>query len=128
MSLSSQKSSKLEAPLNSQFSTTNKSHAMHGAHAGVPLLPMPGTFGQQAGAAWQGAYGLGGALPEFMSEPIGAYGANSDNIGAIGTFAGSVGDVYGQQGEGGLPFGAGVNISYNPEQQWVFGAGIQGSF
>ena len=95
---------------------------------GAPLLPMPGALGQQAGAAWQGAYAMGGAMPGFMSDPLAGYQANSENIGAIGTFGSSLGNIYGQQGEGGLPFGAGVNISYNPEQQWVFGAGVQGSF
>ena len=95
---------------------------------GAPLLPMPGALGQQAGAAWQGAYAMGGAMPGVMSDPLAGYQANSENIGAIGTFGSSLGNIYGQQGEGGLPFGAGVNISYNPEQQWVFGAGVQGSF
>jgi hypothetical protein len=95
---------------------------------GAPLLPMPGALGQQAGAAWQGAYAMGGAMPDFMSDPLAGYQANRENIGAIGTFGSSLGNIYGQQGEGGLPFGAGVNISYNPEQQWVFGAGVQGSF
>jgi hypothetical protein len=95
---------------------------------GSPLLPMPYMLDQQADAAWQGAYALGGAMPGFMSDPIGTYGAQGDNIGAIGTFGGSMADIYGQQGNGGLPFGAGINISYNPEQQWVFGAGVQGSF
>lgn len=95
---------------------------------GSPLLPMPYMLGQQADAAWQGAYSLGGAVPDFISDPIGAYGAHGESIGALGTFGGSLADIYGQQGEGGLPFGAGINITYNPEQQWVFGAGVQGSF
>ncbi len=95
---------------------------------GAPLLPMPHMLGQQAGAAWQGASATGGALPDFASDPMAAYEANRENIGAMSTFGGSLGNIYGQQGQGGLPFGAGLNISYNPEQRWVFGAGVQGSF
>ena len=95
---------------------------------GAPLLPMPNILGQQAGAAWQGAYAMGGALPDFMSDPMAAYGANRENIGAMGAFGSSLGRIYGQQGQGGLPFGAGLTLSYNPEQRWVFGAGVQGSF
>lgn len=95
---------------------------------GAPLLPMPNILGQQAGAAWQGAYAMGGALPDFASDPMAAYGANKENIAAMGTFGSSIGRIYGQQGEGELPFGAGLSISYNPEQRWVLGAGIQGSF
>lgn len=99
-----------------------------GVGYGAPLLPMPNILGQQAGAAWQGAYAMGGALPDFMSDPMAAYGANRENIGAMGAFGSSLGRIYGQQGEGGLPFGAGLSLSYNPEQRWVFGAGVQGSF
>ena len=95
---------------------------------GASLLPMPYMLGQQANSAWQGAYALGGAVPEFMSDPIGAYGAHGENIDAISAFGGSLADIYGQQGSGGLPFGAGLTLTYNPEQQWVFGAGVQGSF
>ena len=95
---------------------------------GAPLLPMPNMLGQQAGAAWQGVSAMGGALPAFMSDPMAAYEANQENIGAVGTFGRSLGQIYGQQGQGGLPFGAGLNISYNPEQRWVIGAGVQGSF
>ncbi len=58
-----------------------------------------------------------------------AYEANQANIGAVGAFGSSLGQIYGQQeGDGGMPFGAGLSISYNPEQQWVLGAGMQGSF
>jgi hypothetical protein len=46
----------------------------------------------------------------------------------MGTFGRSLGRLYGQQGQGGLPFGAGLTLSYNPEQRWVIGAGVQGSF
>lgn len=95
---------------------------------GAPLLPMPNILAQQAGAAWQGAYEMGGALPDFMSDPMAAYGANQENIGAMGAFGSSIGRIYGQQGQAGLPFGAGLSLSYNPEQRWVFGAGVQGSF
>ena len=95
---------------------------------GAPLLPMPYTLGQQAGPAWQGATAVTGAIPEFMSNPMAAYEANREHIGAMSTFGRSLGQIYGQQGQGGLPFGAGVSISYNPEQRWVIGAGVQGSF
>lgn len=95
---------------------------------GAPLLPMPGVLGQQAGAAWEGASAVGGAVPEFASDPMAAYEAYRDQIGAMGAFGRSLSRIYGQQGEGGLPFGAGLTLSYNPEQEWVLGAGIQGSF
>lgn len=95
---------------------------------GAPLLPMPHMLGQQAGAAWQGASAMGGALPDFASNPMAAYEANRENIAAMSTFGGSLGNIYGQQGQAGLPFGAGLSISYNPEQRWVLGAGVQGSF
>lgn len=95
---------------------------------GSPLLPMPNMLGQQAGAAWQGASAMGGALPDFASNPMAAYDANREHIGAMGAFGSSLGSIYGQQGQGGLPFGAGLSLSYNPEQRWVLGAGVQGSF
>jgi len=95
---------------------------------GAPLLPMPQMLGQQAGAAWQGAQGVAGALPAFMSNPMSAYDANRESIGAIGTFGSSLADIYGQQGKGGLPFGFGANISYSPETRWMLGLGVQGSF
>ncbi len=95
---------------------------------GAPLLPMPYMLGQQAGAAWQGVSAMGGALPDFASNPMAAYEANRENIAAMTTFGGSLGNIYGQQGPGGLPFGAGLSLSYNPEQRWVLGAGVQGSF
>ena len=95
---------------------------------GAPLLPMPNVLGQQAGAAWQGASAIGGAIPDFVSDPMAAYEANRQHVGAVGTFGRSLGRLYGQQGQGGLPFGAGLTLSYNPEQRWVFGAGVQGSF
>ena len=95
---------------------------------GAPLLPMPMMLGQQADTAWQGAYAMGGALPDFAADPLAAYGANSENIGAMSSFGRSMGNIYGQQGNAGLPFGAGFNLSYNPQQRWVVGAGLQGSF
>jgi len=95
---------------------------------GAPLLPMPNVIGQQAGAAWQGASATGSAIPDFVSDPMAAYEANREHIGSMGTFGRSLGRLYGQQGEGGLPFGAGLSLSYNPEQRWVIGAGVQGSF
>ena len=95
---------------------------------GAPLLPMPYMLGQQSAAAWQGATAVGAAIPDFVSDPMAAYGANREHIGAMSTFGRSLGQIYGQQGEGGLPFGAGLSISYNPEQRWVIGAGVQGSF
>lgn len=95
---------------------------------GAPLLPMPNVLGQQAGAAWQGASAVGGAIPDFASDPMAAYEANRQHVGAMGTFGRSLGSLYGQQGQGGLPFGAGLTLSYNPEQRWVVGAGVQGSF
>ena len=94
---------------------------------GAPLAPMPMMLGQQADAAWQGAYAMGGALPGFASDPMGAYSANSDHIGAMGAFGGSMANLYGQQGPGGLPFGAGFNLAVNPNEL-VIGAGVQGSF
>ncbi len=95
---------------------------------GAPLLPMPYMLGQQAGAAWQGANEVGGAIPGFASNPMAAYEANREHIGAMSTFGSSLGNIYGQQGQAGLPFGVGLNLSYNPEQRWVLGAGVQGSF
>jgi len=95
---------------------------------GAPLLPMPNVLGQQAGAAWQGASAMGGAIPDFVSDPMAAYEANREHIGSMGAFGRSLGQIYGQQGQGGLPFGAGLTLSYNPEQRWVVGAGVQGSF
>jgi len=95
---------------------------------GAPLLPMPHILGQQAGAAWQGAGSVLGAAPDFASDPIAAYRENSEAVGDIGQFGGSLGQIYGQQNAGGLPFGAGLSVSYNPEQRWVLGAGVQGSF
>jgi hypothetical protein len=95
---------------------------------GAALLPMPLALGQQAGAAWSGATGVGGAIPDFVSDPMATYAAQRDNIAALSTFGGSMGQIYGQQGSGALPFGAGLSLSYNPEQRWVFGAGVQGSF
>ena len=94
---------------------------------GAPLAPMPMMLGQQADAAWQGAYAMGGALPGFASDPMGAYSANSDHIGAMGAFGSSMANLYGQQGPGGLPFGAGINLAVNPNEL-VIGAGVQGSF
>jgi hypothetical protein len=95
---------------------------------GAPLLPMPNVLGQQAGAAWQGASAMGRAIPDFVSDPMATYEANRQHVGAMGTFGRSLGQLYGQQGQGGLPFGAGLTLSYNPEQRWVIGAGVQGSF
>lgn len=95
---------------------------------GSSLLPMPHMLGQQAGAAWQGAGSVLGAAPDFASDPIAAYGANSEAIDAMGAFGGSLGQIYGQQNAGGLPFGAGLNISVSPEQQLMLGVGLQGSF
>jgi hypothetical protein len=94
---------------------------------GAPLAPMPMMLGQQADAAWQGAYAMGGALPGFASDPMGAYSANSEHIGAMGAFGGSMANLYGQQGPGGLPFGAGFNLAVN-SNELVIGAGVQGSF
>jgi hypothetical protein len=75
---------------------------------GAPLLPMPAVLGQQAGAAWQGAYSLGGAIPEFGANPLAAYSAHSADIDAVTTFAGNASQMYQQQqGGGGLPFGVG---------------------
>lgn len=95
---------------------------------GAPLLPMPSALGQQAGAAWEGATAVGGAFQDFASDPMASYEAYRDQIGAMGAFGRSLGRIYSQQGEDGLPFGFGLNVSYNPEQRWVLGAGIQGSF
>lgn len=95
---------------------------------GAPLLPMPSVLGQQAGAAWEGATAVGGAIPEFASNPMEAYEAYRDQFGAMGAFGQSLSRIYGQQGQGGLPFGAGLSLSYNPEQRWVLSAGLQGSF
>ena len=95
---------------------------------GSSLLPMPYMLGQQAGAAWQGVGSVLGSAPDFASDPMEAYRANSEAIGAIGQFGGSLGQIYGQQNAGGMPFGAGLSLSYNPEQRWVLGAGVQGSF
>ena len=95
---------------------------------GSSLLPMPQMLGQQAGAAWQGVGSVLGAAPDFASDPMAAYSANSEAIDAIGGFGSSLGQIYGQQNVGGLPFGAGLSLSYNPRQRWVLGAGVQGSF
>lgn len=96
---------------------------------GAPLLPMPSVLGEQAGAAWQGAMGVGGALPEFINDPLGTYGAQSGNIDALSTFGGSLSQIYGQQEQGeGLPFGFGARLSYDPLARWMFSAGLQGHF
>lgn len=96
---------------------------------GAPLLPVPSMLGEQANAAWQGGLGVGGALPDFINDPLGTYGAQSGNIDAISTFAGSLGRIYGQQGQGeGLPFGFGARLSYDPVARWLFSAGLQGNF
>ena len=87
---------------------------------------MPNVLSQQAGAAWQGASAMGRIVPDFVSDPGAAYEATRQHVGAMGTFGRSPGRLYGQQGEGGLPFGADLNLSYNPEQRWVIGAGVQG--
>jgi len=95
---------------------------------GAPLLPMPGVLGQQAGAAWQGALDVGGAVPEFASDPMAAYEAYREQIGAMGAFGSSLSRIYGQQGEGGLPFGAGLTISSSPEERLRVMLGLQASF
>jgi hypothetical protein len=94
---------------------------------GAPLLPMPMMLGEQVGAAWQGANTIGGAIPGFASDPIGAYGANSEHIGAMGAFGGSMGRLYDQQEQGGVQLGAGLIFAVKPGE-YVFGAGLQGSF
>jgi hypothetical protein len=95
---------------------------------GAPLLPMPDALGQQAGAAWQGALEVGGAVPEFASDPMAAYEAYQEQIGAMGAFGSSLGRIYGQQGEGGLPFGAGLTVSSSPEERLRVMLGLQASF
>jgi hypothetical protein len=95
---------------------------------GAPLLPMPDVLGQQAGAAWQGALEVGGAVPEFVSDPMAAYEAYREQIGAMGAFGSSLGRIYGQQGEGGLPFGAGLTVSSSPEERLRVMLGLQASF
>ena len=97
---------------------------------GAPLLPMPAMLGQQAYAGVQGAHGVLGAIPDFANDPLGTYDAQGNNINAATALGGSLAQIYGQQqqGNGGMPFGVGARLSYSPEQQWMFGLGVQGSF
>lgn len=95
---------------------------------GSPLLPMPNLFAQQAMAAGNAVPGLVGAVPGFFNDPLGTYDANGDRIDAVSNFAGTASQLYGMQQQGGLPFGVGLSLSYNPETQWTGSLGVQGSF
>lgn len=99
-----------------------------GLSYGAPLLPMPMVLGEQAGAAWQGAMGVGGVIPGFMEDPLGTYDAQSGNIDALSTFGGSLGRIYDQQEQGGLQFGFGANLAYDPTTGVIFYTGLQGQW
>ena len=97
---------------------------------GAPLLPMPWTLGEQAGAAWSGAYSLGGLASDFLNDPLGAYRAHEEDIGALSTFGGTMSRLYQQQqqGRGALPFGFGMGLAVDPVSKVVFHVRAQGSF
>ncbi|NHN38340.1 hypothetical protein G8764_13610 [Pseudomaricurvus alcaniphilus] len=97
---------------------------------GAPLLPMPNVFSSQAQAAGGALPGLVGAAPQFLNDPLAAYSANSEAIGSVGKFAGTAGKLYGQQQQGGgaLPFGAGLQLGYDPQLGMSIFLGAQGSF
>lgn len=97
---------------------------------GAPLLPMPWTLGEQAGAAWSGAYSLGGSAADFLHHPIGAYRAHGQDIDALSRFGGTMGRLYQQQqqGQGALPFGSGVGLAVDPMSGLIVHGGVQWSF
>lgn len=97
---------------------------------GAPLLPMPNIFADQAMAAGSALPGLVTAIPSFLDDPMAAYSANSAGIDAVSTFGGTAGRLYSQQqqGQGALPFGAGLTLGYTPQLGFTGMLGVQGSF
>jgi len=95
---------------------------------GAPLLPMPNVLGAEANAAWPAAYGVAGAAPSFFQDPMGAYRSQEANIGALSDMGGTASDIYNQQQAGGMQFGIGAQLMYDPLTQYRFNFGMQGAF
>jgi hypothetical protein len=95
---------------------------------GAPLAPMPGEVGRAAHSGEAAARGVLGALPGALNDPLGTYSAQGENIESLKKAGGVLGKLGAAQGPGGLGFGAGGRLTYDPEKGWVVTAGVQGSF
>ncbi|RMH34835.1 MAG: DUF4157 domain-containing protein [Nitrospirae bacterium] len=94
---------------------------------GAPLLPLPSELSRTVYGGAAGLHGVVGAIPEFLQNPIGTYGAQSENIDAMIAAGKMLGRLAGQE-HGGPNFGAGLRVGWDPQRGWVVFGGVQGSF
>lgn len=96
---------------------------------GAPLFPFPSALGERVNAGAAGLHGVMGAVPGFMNDPLGTYAAQSGNIDAITGAYNALSPLASDAYRGGLPFGAGLNIGWDPElRDFRVMGGVQGHF
>ena len=92
---------------------------------GSKLLPMPSALSDSVNAGWSGASNVLGGIPG-MQDPFSFYQAHGDDIDSIMKAVKSVSSL--DRDEDDPSFGAGLRITYNPENRWLIYGGVQWIF
>lgn len=99
-----------------------------GLSYGAPLLPFPGDIGKAVTAGEKGLEGVASAIPEVMSpNPYTWYQAQKPNIDAASKAYDVLKNVADGK-KGGIDFGAGIRLNYDPQNKLFVWGGVQGSF
>jgi hypothetical protein len=92
---------------------------------GASLLPMPSALSDSVNAGWSGASNVLGGIPD-MQDPLSFYQAHGDDIDSIMKAVKAVSSL--DRDEDDPSFGAGLTITYNPENRWLIYGGVQWIF
>lgn len=94
---------------------------------GSGLLPFPHQLSSTMYQGAAGLHGVAGSLPAFLNDPLGTYGAQSENIDAMIAAGKMLGTIAGHPSEG-PNFGAGLQLGWDPALGWTIFGGAQGRF